>query len=241
MQPLWSGCKIEHLPCLHLKSGNCSYRSGSTILNLYEREREVIPEKFRSLPKDALDPLNEDNGNGTGTGTLIPTWDMPNSCQLTTCKSQSIKWVWLSSFLPFPWGYHTVLDEFFALNQHKIFENSHPPLINGFLYIYWCGLVNQMCVGIKFCTKLIVILNCSRVTNSWLLPQLTTKGWPGLKGKEKRPLIKYRAMKHLNLQDRRKGWLTSPASTSFWNFLAAMPDVVKMEAPLPHLRNSKMR
>jgi hypothetical protein len=33
-----------------------------------------------------------------------------------------------------------------------------------------------------------------------------------------------------------KRWLTSTASMSFWNFLAATPDVVKMEAPFPYLQ-----
>jgi hypothetical protein len=40
---------------------------------LRERIRVIIPQKLRSPAKDGFDPLDEENGNGTGIGTLTPT------------------------------------------------------------------------------------------------------------------------------------------------------------------------
>lgn len=35
--------------------------------------KEILPNKLRSLPKDAVEPLNIGQGVATGTGTLTPT------------------------------------------------------------------------------------------------------------------------------------------------------------------------
>lgn len=37
-------------------------------------EEITLPQKLRSPANDALLPVNEKNGKGTGMGTLMPTW-----------------------------------------------------------------------------------------------------------------------------------------------------------------------
>lgn len=48
------------------------------------------------------------------------------------------------------------------------------------------------------------------------------------------PTKSYRLYAKSRLNDE-NGLFTCPASISVWNFLAATPDVVNMEAPLPYL------
>ena len=93
-------------------------------------DKYMLPKKLRSPAKDALEPVNEKNGSGSGTGTFMPTWVKTGSS---------------------------------VLSGHKI----------------------------KF----------------------------------SRPVIRHAE----------KDCLTSPASISVWNFLAATPDVVNIEAPMPYL------
>ena len=37
------------------------------------RRKQILPQKLRSPAKEALEPVNEKKGKGTGIGTLMPT------------------------------------------------------------------------------------------------------------------------------------------------------------------------
>ena len=46
---------------------------------------------MRSPGKDALLPVNEKNGRGTGIGTLIPTW-FPNFTEISEDFNEHVAW-----------------------------------------------------------------------------------------------------------------------------------------------------